>query len=536
MAGAKLSPRQRMINMMYLVLMALLALNVSKEILKSFHSMSVSFEDSRIKIEQKIDAQMKAMEKQVGSDATLAGYYERMTAANTLIDGFVGYIEDIEKDIAEREKDDDEVPAGSPDYMYDVAESDNMEKHAHYFVKDQEGGNKPGWRGEALMNRINDTRAQLVALLASDTAKQIEVDPKLAADIEQSSALRAWEGKQNKKDWVQANLEHAPLGAVIALLAQIKNDARATQSAVTDVLFKGRESIIAVEGMEAMVKPKSSAVMSGQEYSAEIFLAAKTKAEGNIEFHLTKGGSSDQLEVNGDKATYTVQPNSQGTVEWGGYVLMKTKKGVDTIPFNSEYQVFQGNASIAATKMNVLYIGVKNPISVGVPGVEPSAVRVSISGGGGRIGRAGKNYEATVTTTGKAYINVSAEVDGKMRQVGRQEYKVRKLPTPIAMWGTIKSGLPTPKQALLAQPSIRASMGQGFAFDGIKYKVTSYQFIFAPKRGEAKVVRGNGPIITGTMKGIIQKARKGDRILVDKIRAVGPGGNRTLLPIMIEIR
>jgi hypothetical protein len=186
--------------------------------------------------------------------------------------------------------------------------------------------------------------------------------------------------------------------------------------------------------------------------------------------------------------------------------------------------------------MNVLYIGVKNPISVGVPGVEPSAVNVRISGGGGRIARKVGNYEATVTKTGKAIISVSATIDGKAQSVGSQEYKVRKLPTPIAKWGTIGSGLPTPKQALLAQSSLRASMGQGFAFDGVRYKVISYQFIFAPKRGEARVAKGSSSAITGPMKGIIKRAKRGDRILVDKIRATRPGGTRTLLPIMIEIR
>jgi gliding motility-associated protein GldM len=535
MAGGQLSARQRMINMMYLVLMALLALNVSKEILKSFHHMQVSFEESRGKLEKKINGQIGALKKQAASDPTLAGYLSRTEAADALIDDFIVYVETLEKEISHRVETEEGVPADAPAYMRDVEGSDNMEVHARYFVKDDnDGKEKKGFRGIEFKKKINDTRLALVALLQSDTSIKVDVEDGLAAGIESSSALRAYEGKINKKTWEVANLEHAPLGAVVALMARIKNDARATQSAVTDILAKGTASIIAVESFEAVVKTKSSAVMSGQEYKAEVFLAAKTKNAGNVEYKLTKGGS--ELVVDGDRASYTVTPSSQGTVEWGGYILMKTKKGVDTIPFNSEYQVFQGQASIAATKMNVLYIGVKNPISVGVPGVEPSSVQVRISGGGGKMSRDGRNYQATVTKTGKAFISVSATIDGKVRSVGKQEYKVRKLPTPIAKWGTIGSGLPTPKQAMLAQASLRASMGQGFAFDGVKYRVVSYQFIFAPKRGEARVVRASNAMITGAMKGIIRKARKGDRILVDKIRATGPGGTRTLLPIMIEIR
>jgi gliding motility-associated protein GldM len=340
MAGGKLSARQRMINMMYLVLMALLALNVSKEILKSFHHMQVSFEESREKLETKIDRQIGALKKQAASDPTLAGYLSRTNAADALIDDFIVYVEKLEGEISHRVEEEEGVEPGSPSYMFDVEGSDNMEVHARFFVKDNdEGKQEKGFRGKAFKKRINDTRMALVALLSSDTSIQVEVEDGLASAVEAASALRAYEGKHNRKTWEVANLEHAPLGAVVALMAQIKNDARATQSAVTDILAKGTASIIAVESFEAVVKTKSSAVMAGQEYKAEIFLAAKTKSTGNIEFNLTKGGS--ELVIDGDRATYSITPRSQGTVEWGGYILMKTKKSIDTIAFNSEYQVFQ---------------------------------------------------------------------------------------------------------------------------------------------------------------------------------------------------
>lgn len=500
--------------------------------------MSISFEQSRAKLETKIDGQLKALKKKASGDATQAGYLERALAADALVDKFVEDIEKMEKDIAVRVEE-DETTKGLPEYMKDVEGSDNMEGHIRYFLKDNaEGKEQPGFRGKALHESINKTRKDLVALLATDTTKQIQIDPKEGLAIEASSALRAFEGKENKKDWGQTNLEHAPLGAVIALLAQIKNDARATQSAVTDILAKGTESSYVIESLEAVVKTKSSAVLAGQEYKAEIFLAAKTKNSGSVEFKLLKGGSSDLLKIDGDKATYSVTPNSQGTVEWGGVILMKDTKGkTDSITFNSEYQVFRGQASIAATKMNVLYIGVDNPISIAVPGVEPGQVSARISGGGGSLSKQGSGkYVAKLTRTGRATISVTATIDGKAKGMGNQEYRVRKLPTPIAKFGTVGSGLPTPKQVLLAQSNIRASMGQGFAFEGLRYRVTGYQFIYAPKRGEAKLVSASNSQITGAMKGILRQSRRGDRIIIDKIRATGPGGKRTLLPLMIEIR
>ncbi|MCB9261608.1 MAG: gliding motility protein GldM [Flavobacteriales bacterium] len=534
MAGGKLSPRQKMINMMYLVLTALLALNVSKEILKSFHLMEVSFNKAKENLASKIDLQMKAFAKQAENDPTLVPYYNRALEAKTITDDFVAKIDGIKKELEDKTGGREELAdKDKKSYEAELVKMDDMENHANYFMVEDKGK-----RGKDLEKLVNDTRAKLIAVLDSDTAKGVSIEASKKQSVEHSCQLMAALDPNEKGDhypsWSAKYLEHSPLASVMTLLTKMQTDARSTQSAVLDVLNQGDVPELKIESMEAVVKPlNGSVIMKNGTYQAEIFLAAKTKGSENDEYIITQGGSGG-LTKEGGKMIYKANGGSSGEFKFAGKVNVKTAKGTKEYPFESTYQVFEGGATISADLMNVLYIGIDNQISVGVPGVNPNDVSVTMSGGS--ISRSGGKYVARVSSRGEAVISASAKMsDGTTRSVGSQKYRIKKLPTPIAQWGAIASGTPSPKPALLAQNSIFASMGEGFVVDGITYSVTSYQFVLAPRRGEAFLTKGNGGAINGAMKGAIQKANRGDRIIVDQIRATGPGGSVTLQPIMIEI-
>lgn len=535
MAGGKLSPRQKMINMMYLVLMALLALNVSKEILKSFHLMEVSFNRAKENLDTKIDIQMKSFDKQASSDPSLKPYYGRAMEAQKITDDFVQYIEEIKQMLEEGtggRKDPEEGQETGKSYETELVGMDNMEKHANFFMVENKGA-----KAQELEDMVNNTRQKLLDVLKTDKAKGVEIDPakmQAVADACQLKAVLTPTEAKKYPSWSAKYLEHSPLAGVMTMLTKMQSDAKATQGSVLDVLNQGEETIVKIESLEPIVKPvNGSVIMSGGTYEAEIFLAAKTKGSENDEYILNSGGSGLEKGPDG-KWMYKATGSSAGTFEFSGVVKVKTPKGVEEYPFKDSYQVFTGGATISATKMNVLYIGVDNDISVGVPGVSPNDVTVTMTGG--RISRKGKAYVAKCTQRGKAIISASAKMsDGSVRRVGSAEYRVKKLPKPIGMWGGISSGTPSPKPALLAQRAIIASMGEGFVLDGISYSIQSFQFVHAPRRGEAFLTKGRGPAITGAMKGAIQRAKRGDRIIVDQIRATGPGGRVTLQPIMIEV-
>ena len=239
MAGGKLSPRQKMINMMYLVLTALLALNVSKEILKSFHLMEVSFNKASENLESVIDKQMVSFEEQAANDPKLKPYYTRAEGAKSVADNFIAYIETIKQELigntgGRQELDEDEV--GGHPYDAELVGMDNMEVHANYFMVDNADGSKAkGWKGVELEAKVNGARIDLVKALVEDTANGIKIDPKKMKAVDDACQLSAVLSEKELKKyptWSAKYLEHSPLAGVVTMLTKMQSDARATQGAV----------------------------------------------------------------------------------------------------------------------------------------------------------------------------------------------------------------------------------------------------------------------------------------------------------------
>jgi gliding motility-associated protein GldM len=527
MAGGKLSPRQKMINMMYLVLMALLALNVSKEILKSFQLIEISFNKAQDNINTKNNTLMTAFEAQSQNRADVVPYYKRAQKAKKIGDDFVAYIEKLKVSLVEAAGNRKEPEPGQPANEAELSQPDNMEKHANYLFELNGGAN-----GKELQAKINQARVDLLALLKTNPAEGVSIDASEYKKIEDRSDLVAVDNPGSAQSWASVYFEHSPLAGVTALLTKIQNDAKNTQAEVIAALAKNIDKDkISFDKLTAAVIAPSSTVMIGEEYKAQVLLvASNSKSEHDV----MVGGS--KLPMVDGMGQFRAVPNSQGVFEWGGTIKLQTDTGLALFPFKAEYQAFAGGATISATKMNVLYIGVANPISVSVPGFAPKDVSVTMQGGS--ISPDGKGgYNAKVVSGRDAKITASAKMrDGSMRTMGSMPYRIRPLPRPEAKLGSIESGRPSPREALKAQGSVIADMGPGFAFEGVSYTVTSYQFIFAPKREDAILISGTGAAITPQMKNALNRAKKGDRVIIDKIRARGPDGDRNLLPIMIEIQ
>ncbi len=522
-----------MINMMYLVLMALLALNVSREILKTFHLMEVSFNKSKENTEAQIDLILASLKEKVENKPNMKPYLENALEAKDIADKFVNYVGDLMKEIETGAdgRNEDELESVKNAYEAELTAPDQMEEHANLFMVKEQGA-----EGIKLTNQINDTRMALVNL-----AK--EHFPNKVKDLDEGSALRAEMSETDKKKypgsngWAAKYLEHSPAGGVMALLTKIQNDARATQLAVTELMAGGEKTAFVIKDLIPVVRTSTPAVLVGQEYSAEIFLAAITDQEGENDFTLTKNAGG-QLEKEGDKAVFKLTPTSEGDFTFDGVITVKTEEGDKEYPFTQTFQAFNARASIAATEMNMLYIGVDNPMTIAVPGVAPNKIFPSISGGSGSIGRGGGGWVVKVKSTGKAVVSVTAELsDGTKKSVGQMEFRVRNLPKPEAKWGSIPNdGLPKPRNVVGIQSRLYASMGEAFAFESVKFNVTRYQFIYQPRRGDAKAMRMTGNAIPPSIQGTIRAGKAGDRIIVDQIRATGPGGERALSPIMIELQ
>lgn len=525
MAGGKLSARQKMINMMYLVLMALLALNVSKEILKSFFLFEQSFNAAAINIDSKNNATMGAFAKNMETAAKKTKpYFERAQNVQKEASKFYTYIDETKKMIEEMYGGRENGP-NSP-----LISPDQMEKHAKYFTENKEA------KGKEFMEMVNNTRENILKYLkpGGDSAKIKDLSLYNEAKAAAQLVAEDENAGVNKAGWVAENLEHQPAAGLIAVLARLKNDAKTLESDVLERLAKQIDATdYKFDKLEAKVLATSNYVMEGEAYEADILLVA-SNSKGNPK--VLVGGSG--IPVEGGVGKYSARASGVGIKTFTGSIVVVGPDGEEKpYEFSAEYQVFKPTATIAATEMNLLYKGIDNPMSISVPGF--SAADVNISAPGINLSsQGGGKYNAKVPGSTNGEVTISASLKNGGKRLGSQKFRVRSLPQPTAQLGGIPNdGLPKGKASVMAQTSILATMGAGFAYN-LQYRVTGFKMIIAYKRKPPVMATGNGSALTGQMKSMIRSAGPGDRILFEGIRAKEAkyGFNANLSPIIITIR
>ncbi len=504
MAGGNISPRQKMINMMYLVLTAMLALNVSAEILKAFHMVEVSMDKAGVNIDEKNKATLKGIEmynQKNPGDAVGAEIYKKSVEAAKIADEGSKYVTELKELLIAQA---DGRKEGIPEE--ELMRADNIEMHANYLIVKDGGAN-----GEALRKKINETRDKLIGLLPKD--KQGLVKSDLNTETEKGST----------QTWQSEMFEHTPLAAVVALLSKTVNDIKNTESQVLDILKAGlTDDIVIVENFEAKVIPNNGTYITlGSEYSADIFLAASTRQEADIKV----GGATVKVENGVGK--YTVNPSREGEIEYSGVITTKRSNGkIETYPFKSSFTALKPLAVISATKMNVVYIGLDNPISVSVPGYSANQVQVSC-GPGGTLSKGPQAGTYLLRVTGSSReVEISASVKdskGVTKKMGIQNYRVRPIPKPTPMLGSIESSGPVSAGVVKSAGFVFTTL-KDFAFEGVKFTPTEYYIVYQPKKGDARAEKGTGSAITPAIRSILNNVRTGDRITLAQIKAVGPAG------------
>ncbi|MHB1278934.1 MAG: type IX secretion system motor protein PorM/GldM [Bacteroidia bacterium] len=519
MAGGKISPRQKMINMMYLVLTAMLALNVSAEILKAFYLVESSMVKAGANIDSKNADIMTAFQKQMKNqpDKTKP-FYEKAKEAEKITKEFVTYVEDLKTKITTHDgklTKPEEIRAEDGQ----LRNRDNIEQHAYLMI-----ANDGPKKGLELKGKVNDTREALLKLLAP--FKPLAAEAKRIGD---QTDLRAVD-PEGTKSWESELFEHSPQAAVVTLLTKIQNDAKNTEAEILTALFSGiTAEDMSFDMLVAKFIPDKSAVSLGEEFSADVILTAYDSKQTN---KVVINGTEYQME-NG-VVKYKVSPNSAGDFTVKGYIEVAGKEGVKPYEFESSYSVFKGEASISADKMNVLYIGLDNPITIAIPGKNPNDVKASISGAGSLLNKGGGKYIAKVSKRGDIKIVVTVTENGKTKTY-QAPFRVRSIPKPEAKLGTLESGTHS-AGVIAAQPGVYGTLGEGFAYEGVKYTINSYLIVYSPKRGDAIMITGVGTGLPPQAKSIMGRMKSGDRIIIDNIQATGPDGKRALMPVVITAR
>jgi gliding motility-associated protein GldM len=509
-------PRQLMINLMYLVLTALLALNVSAEIINAFFSLNKGIkasneivDKSNVQLKAAIDEQAKAYKTPVN-----LAYQEDANKINAISADFTNYIKTVTDDMV--------TAAGGPDSHY----SDG--RPVRYKDKDvttnmfiNQG------KGAEIEAKIKSTREAFLAALH---------DPKDRAEVEKNLPLIVEElpADTKAKNWVEFKFKQMPVAAIMPMFTKLQADAKSSETAILNfVAKKVGGTDFKVDKFVVIIAPNNGYVIKGEKFSADVSLAAYSSNPG-VGASISVNGQG--LSVKDGVAKYETTANTLGkqTIKATGTIKNPLTGVVESSNAEFTYEVGQRSVALSADKMNVIYIGVENPISVAAAGVSSNEIRVtsndmSISGSGGKfIAKATKQNM-------NASINVSA---GALNQ--SFPFRVKRIPDPFAQLPLAPSQ--NPRGGGMGSGTFKAVSGlvailDGFDFDA-KCQIQSFNFTYLAKRQDPVTYPNQGGSYNGNVSGAVQKAKPGDTYYFDEIKGRCPGdeSGRPLNSLVFNIK
>ena len=530
MSSAKDTPRQKMIGMMYLVLTALLALNVTKDILDAFVIVNKGLENSNANFTERNDKLYADFDLAKTIDPVkVSPNWKLAQETKKQSEVLCQYIDELQKKLViETEK----VTPSVADTLQ-MQNIDNKEKYdtpTNIMIGDSEDGSA-GASGE-LKKRLISYRELLTGYILPADQKKVKVD--INTDDPKNS--------ENHENWELYNFYDRPLVASLTILSKLKNDVKNAESLVVDYLLKQNDvEVMKFDTIAAKVIPTSNYVMLGDEYKADVFIAAFSKTKkpeilvGNYnEATKTFDGTPNSLAVENGLGRYVAKADKEGIYDYSGTIKLRSSKGKEVIfPFKSEYIVARPLLTVAADNMNVVYIGLDNPITVSVPGIPNERLTVSVNNGALRSTGSGK-YNMTVKQGTKADVNVYATMEnGEKKSMGTISFRVKHIPTPVAKVGKITTSGIMSKGEFSSQLGVIANY-ENFEFKA-NCKVVSFDMSY-PVNGTYGTEHMDGNNITEKMKGIYSRLHKNDKVLIENVKGVGPDGVVvSLSPVTIKV-
>jgi len=518
MGHGKETPRQKMIGMMYLVLTALLALNVSKSVLDAFVIVDKGLNKTVDNFSSKSEILYAALDKAAASNPAKAG--ELRDKSNKVKNGANELSLEIDKIKAELVLIADKVEVGLDTIRnYELNAKDNLDIGGQVMVLQK--------RGEELKAKINAYRDMMKELAPGDQGVNLRAS--LDQSLNTNDPEEVNEGGV-KETWESVNFEHLPLVAVNTMLTKIQTDIRNAESDAVSYLFGqiGADDF-RFNKIEAIVLPKSNYILKGDRYEADVFIAASDSTEVP---EITVGGS--QLTVKDGRGKYTSVGSGVGEKKWGGVIkLITPSKQVKEYPFKAAYMVGEPSATVSPTKMNVFYIGVDNPVEVLASGVAAENIKPTISAGSISPDGGGGKYTVRVKKTGDVSISINAMIDGKTTPMGTKKFRVKTVPDPVAVVNKEKGGIIS-KGVLQAQAGVAAEL-ENFDFD-LRFIVQSFS-VSATIKGYEEEYRSNSYQFTPQQKQLIGKLQTGSKVYISDIQAMGPDKTlRSLSSIAFKLK
>lgn len=489
-------PRQLMINLMYLVLTAMLALNVSAEIINAFFALNKGIKNSNIIVDNSNALVQQAIDKQVSAYPKPENQTFKSNAleATKVAKEFEAYIASVmDEMIKEAGGVDSHYSDGRPVRYKDKDVTTNM-----FITKG---------KGDELMKKIEETRAKFLKLIPDADRKSIESSIALKIDSIASDS--------KAKTWTEYKFKQMPVAAVMPTLTKLVADAKTSQTALLNYFFnKVGGTDIKFDKFLVALAPKKGYINQNEKFEADVYLAAYSSNPGTG-VSISVNGQS--LPVKDGMAQFSETGTSLGKRKVTATASIRnptTGATENAKPIEFEYEVGAPSVTVSAEKMNVFYIGVENPIAVSATGISSNAINVT--GENCTVSKKdANNYIVTVSKTGEAFIVVT----GGPTTV-RKKFRVKAIPNPVALLNN-KRGGSLGSGEMAAMTTLYAQL-ENFDFD-IRCSIQSYQMVHVPKRADAIPVQVNGEKFDGNALRLANAAKPGDQYFFLNIRGRCPG-------------
>jgi len=514
MASGNLSPRQKMINLMYLIFIAMLALNMSKEVLSAFGLMNEKISESNasatVRNSQFMQGLADKVDEQPEKYAPLKAQADQI---DVLANDFTAYIDELKGKMTAKIDD-------TKDYET-MDKGDFLDEH---FFK----GDKLKPEGEEFLNQIAKFRDGVVAVLSTNPDMASIVD-----DVKQKFSTEQVTNRDGIKiDWLDYHYKGFPLIASLTKMTQLQADVKTTESEILSSMLAGKLKVEAsLTNFDAIVVPDKTAFFNGENFTGRIILGKNDKT---LKAHkvIINGQELSAEAMQAGQTMLDFPAGAVGERDIEGEFQFKEGDSIITIPVKSTYAVVPkpNSATISADKMNVVYRGVVNPMTISFAGVSDNNVSASAPGLS-KSGGVGK-YEMRPGSGREVTINVTGTLPDGTKVSDAAKFRIKDIPKPTGAFNGQEGSTSLPKNNI--EIGKVTAVLNDFDFE-LNIEVKSFKMKVP---GQA-TINCSGNRLSSQAKEAVRKARRGDGILFFDIKAdiVGNSAYKlpTVSPVMVEV-
>ncbi|ULC59211.1 gliding motility protein GldM [Flaviramulus sp. BrNp1-15] len=518
MAGGNLSPRQKMINLMYLIFIAMLALNMSKEVLSAFGLMNEKLSESNEATTSRNDSFMANLEQKAADQPEkYVPLKSKADQIDALAKKFDTYLEELKGKMTAT--------------VDDPTDYEIMDK-GDYLDQNFFKGDKIKPEGQEFLNQINSFRDGVVNLL--DGQKGMET---IVKDVKEKFSTEQEINRDGiKVDWLDYHYKGFPLVASLTKMTQLQSDIKTTESEVLSNMLQGTlSSEVSMTNYTTLMETSKSAYFNGEQFDGQIVLGRKDASTKPSRVELTLDGrklTEKQYSIEDGKVKLKIGTGGVGEHKIEGKLIFAQDGEEVEVPVKSSFATVAkpNSATISADKMNVVYRGVKNPMTISFAGIPDNKVTASAQG----LSRgSGSSYvmDATRIKGREVTINVTGTLPDGGKVSDNAKFRIKDLPKPT---GTIRGE----DGALKMQRNSLEISTIGAKFDDFDFelplRVTGFKF----KVPGQPTINVSGNKLDSRAKGALRKAKRGSGVQIFDIEAKASGVSvilKKVSPVFVEL-